>query len=562
MNLQTFNKFDKIQVTDLEKTEFIGKLIFEEILKDKKKHSHTRMNKTFFFNRIYDNFSVGKECIKEITIEIISMLNNKTQNNQECILKSKNSENHILIRLPDHIDFLKESEIFVKIEKLVQIYKKPGHDSYSDLINENIIIKEKMILMLTEMFVSANYYIHGILLSIKGTKPLDMVSNSINCLIKKNYSKFDYLDELSKAPAKAIRLICLNHNQQQLFPFQDETRQEEEIICFIDNMTFNNKQIILDDLNSHFFKRPYGWPKWQTTLSIVRLFSKKCVYLSVNKTKIGIIDSVELLTKQTNWKNIEILQSQKVSKNKINKTINIACRLFNKTGPWKKDTLYRFLRNQLLNIKCDLESYLLIEKQGIYPGKDKIVNSLNTIYSFLKIEVSEDLIKVFLKRENELTDLIDEYDLLTFFYQNKLQTWKKLVNTIVKCNQNRSDMEMDSKTTLAFDKLNEIIKAKSPYNMLNNIDQLIDTVGKFNDTVETNYLNCAKSAGIKKTEKQIANLTCLLNEKSINVDKKNEILSTLNKIKKNIQATESIKSIEIMIDKARDHYDLCIDQLE
>lgn len=103
-------------------SQFLGDIIFDDILKGKTKHRYIPYKNDYSFNRICDDRIWGKELKDELGLEIISPLHDEYNFfiPAKLNLHSANKDGHVVAKLPDEKDLITEIRIYLQTEKYIK----------------------------------------------------------------------------------------------------------------------------------------------------------------------------------------------------------------------------------------------------------------------------------------------------------------------------------------------------------------------------------------------------------------------------------------------------------
>jgi hypothetical protein len=268
-----------VEISSAAETQFLGDIIFDDILKGRSKHRYVPYKTDYPFNRICDDRYWGKELKDELGLEIISPLHDEYSLfiPAKCNLYSSNKEGHVIVKLADDKNLISEIRTYLQTEKYIRD-KSDAAASTSlkhilrDRAEENRSRKERLIGLVENLIAQAEYYALGRGFEIKTQTNSKAVDEAFDHLIQNVFRKFSYLTSLSDEPIKEIKQILQSDDiaqQQMVMEFEKaEPADIKEIRTFIDLKTASNQPVILSELVRHFTKRPYGWGDLQIIILI------------------------------------------------------------------------------------------------------------------------------------------------------------------------------------------------------------------------------------------------------------------------------------------------------
>ncbi len=198
-------------------------------------------------------------------------------------------------------------------------------------------------------------------------------------------------------------------------------------------------------------------------------------------------------------------------------------------------------------------------QNGKFPGNAEITCGLKIIQKLLAIHDSFEFFDAFNKAKDDLLDLSDDIQELTGFYKNQKPTWDKLQNAMDGVfKANRQELEKDSDAKKALARMDEILKASRPYNMIKEVEGLINVVS----AVNAQRIAKEKELLLVKLEEKISFVAENLETYKATADVRNHALKPLQDIKKQVMDEQSIPNMHYQLNKADDAVDEAIETIE
>ena len=170
---------------------------------------------------------------------------------------------------------------------------------------------------------------------------------------------------------------------------------------------------------------------------------------------------------------------------------------------------------------------------------------------------SFDAIQLFLRERNALLDLSDSYGDLNNFYSSQKTAWDKLWAAQQDFQPNRPKLEKDEKAARGLARIDEILSAKAPYNLIREGEALIQAITQTNDC----FLKEAHERADIWLEKQLIKVSTELDALQASPDQRNKSLLLLQNLRQRIAKQRSLAHISQMQDEARELADAAIDHL-
>lgn len=247
---------DEQKVTDLLRTIF-----FDELIKDSKiKYLDNKQD--YEFTSKIDGSISGRE--KELEIEIITESSPMFGN--EAFIKAQTmGTSGLKMVLPSNALFMKDLRMHLRTDKYVK-----QTQSTSNKVEVKRILQEKaqlnaerrrnLIILANEILAKADVYINGSKLELNATADAKTrVINAFQELVKTVYSNLRMLG-VGVFSEDSIKNV-VRSNQDELFKTTgaDLTEAENEVLMLLNRRKGMSERTSLQDLRTHFSKRPYGW---------------------------------------------------------------------------------------------------------------------------------------------------------------------------------------------------------------------------------------------------------------------------------------------------------------
>ena len=472
----------------------LGKLLFEDILGDIKKHSYTKTGRDFDFNRLCDDHAVGSKFEGSLEVVFTSPLGDRYAefaDDGRCILHTSSEQGCVLVRLPD--DPLLGSELRAYLQ--TETYVKTKHTStlpdttkriLRDRSEENRTRRTRIVTTLKEMLANATYFASGQKLDISRSDPKVALGDALEYLIGNAYPKMDFIKHLHSNAKQEIQ-STLRANDLEQVSLDIETPEAntealDDVREYIRLCNVTSKQIVLREMiEKRYGDRPYGWPELEVVLLVARLAVLKEISLVVNAAPLALDQAYDHLTASNKQRKVIITQRESAAGDLIKKAQALGKDLFAQQGDSGEEALFLFLQEKLTSWKNDLASYEPLAKTGNYPGLSEIENCLTALRKFVEESESLPFLKRFVENKNELLDLADDFQELQGFYANQKHSWEGLRKAVDELSQNRLQLEAHAEAAPALSRMEEILETARPYNLLQEVADLSHQARQAND---------------------------------------------------------------------------------
>ena len=474
----------------------LGKLLFEDILGDIRKHSYSETGRDFSFTRLCDDHPVGNRLDGSIEVAFVSPVGDTYgdfSTDEGCSMHTMHEQSRVLIRLPDDANLGRELRTYLQTES----YVKTKHTGalpettrriLRDLSEDNRGRRERIVTVLTTMLASADYFASSKKLAIKSEAPKAALGEALEYLIKNAYPKMAYIEHLHSNPKQEIQSILRADDVERVTLGVSSTETNlkalNDVREYVRLCAQTSKQIILYELvEKRYGQQPYGWPELEVVLLVARLAVLKEVTLIVNGAPLSLDQAYEHLVSPSKQRKV-VVRLRKVADKAILKTAQALGKdLFEQLGPAGQDPLFEFLKGKLESWRGNLARYEPLAKTGEYPGLGEIKTGLAELRKFVEERDSLRFLNRFVENKTELQDLADDFQDLSEFYSNQRHTWKSLRNAVNQLAQNRLQLEGDAEAGPALRRMEEILGSKAPYGMLHEVAALSHTATTANDAI-------------------------------------------------------------------------------
>lgn len=287
----------------------LGKLLFEDLLGDMRKHTYSVTGRDFSFTRICDDHVVGHKLDGSLEVAFTTPMGDRYaefSGDETCVMHTSHEQARVLIRLPDDSDLGRELRTYLQTES----YVKTKHTGtlpettkriLRDRVDENRGRRKRIIETLKSMMEEATYFASGKKLDISRANPKNALDEALEYLIENAYPKMGYIEYLHPDPKKEIQSTLRANDVEQvsmsLEASESNSQALDDVRDYIRLCEMTSKKIVLYDLiNERYGKRPYGWPELEVVLLIARLTVLKEISLIVDVAPLPLEKAYDYLT--------------------------------------------------------------------------------------------------------------------------------------------------------------------------------------------------------------------------------------------------------------------------
>jgi hypothetical protein len=560
----------QVDLTSGEESKMVGSLIFDDVLKDQKRHKYIAYNVLLDFNRKCDGFPIGNQKDGALLVAVISPLADEYESfdKARATLESTVDGGSVLIRLGNDEGLGRELRIYLQTEKYVA-RKNDGTlpESTTSILKqcseENRKRRERLLRLLGEMIASAEYFIAGQQFKPKSSTPIAILDEAMEYLIQNTFTKMNFLKRLSPEPLKEVQAVLRSNDlakESTLFE-KGESNSEalEDLRNYLQLCSLRSQQVVLHDLlEKRYQLRPYGWPEEEILLLLARLIVLSEVNLMMDSALLPIDRVYEAITTPARRRKIVVRKRETSDPKALQNARSLGKDLFAEMGPDGEDGLMTFLQGKLRDWQGALQGYQRLAETGNYPGHNEISEGLGLISPLLADKESRKFVERLLTLRNDLLDLADQFRDLKHFYDHQKPTWERLRKSHSAFALNRIELEKDAQAGPALKRMQQIIQAASPYGLIKEADDLIRAV----EGVNAALLSARRDQAITWIDTRIASLEKDLVAVQIDVSLRADCLQPLEVLKDQIRREASLAHIAQFESEAESTFDKAVARIE
>lgn len=488
----------------------LGKLIFEDLLGDIRKHSYSLTGKDFNFSRLCDDHVIGSRLEGSLEVAFVSPLGDRHaefSDDAACVIHTTAEEGRVLVVLPDDSTLGREVRAYIQTEAYVKAKQTNTIPDTTKRIlrdrnEENRERRRRIVHILGNMLGEARFFASGEQVDVGKSAPKDALGTALEYLIRNAYPKMGYLDHLHDNPKQEIQSTLRANDVEQMTMggIVTNVKALDEVREYLRLSALKANKVVLHDmLEKRFGLRPYGWPELETVLLVARLAVLREINLIVSSAPLPLDQAYEHLTSASKQRKVIISIREAPSEQLIKDALQVGKSLFGKQGPNSEEELFDFLKSSLDDWNTDLGQYEPLAETGKYPGLREIRDCLGTLKKFVAETDSLRFLKRFVELKDDLGDLAEDLQDLRGFYSNQKHSWENLRSAVERLSQNRLQLEADDEAGPALRRMQEIIEAPRPYGMLAESARLIETA----EAVNKKLLDDAREPALRSIQTQL-----------------------------------------------------------
>ena len=553
-----------VEVSSLEKSRLLSELIYDEILNGITKIRHRETKGDYEINRLLDS-APWKNASHELSLEIVTPLSDdyESLNDAKGILRSAD---RALIRMAESNRLDIELTLYQQIEKYIDSPKAssaaaPLKRILADRKDENRERRTRLVEQLSNAMVIGDCYALGQKLSSKAAAPSTQVDELVNYLISNTYTKLTYLKVRQPDPVAEIKAILMTDSIGQhslaLGGEEGNPLALNEMREYL-QLKASQSRVLLSDVVDRFSGAPWGWkPDFEIVLLIARLYMAGEIKLISDNSDLEPRNAIEPLTKSVRFKQVSILKRKSADAVQLKLARDLHKDLFSEIGRDDEDGLVADFRANLAEWQAKLKEYSHLSTTKHHPGKVAIDQALLRISKQLAIRDPFEFVEAILAHKGEWLDAADDIHDLISFYKTQITTWRRMLEALQRFEPNRPALTKEGVAANALQQLEAIRDNPTPYQQINQIEALIQSV----EAVNAKLVDSKREHALLLLEKKIAEVSQALDQAHAQADLRNRALLSLQQIKLDIAAQTSIPQIHYLQEQSGNALDGAMDMI-
>ena len=214
-------------------------------------------------------------------------------------------------------------------------------------------------------------------------------------------------------------------------------------------------------------------------------------------------------------------------------------------------------RENLAEWQAKLKEYSHLAATKQHPGKPIIEQTVLRISKQLAIRDPFEFVEAILTTKDQWLDTTDDIHDLISFYTTQLTTWRRMLEGLLRFEPNRPALIKESVAANALQQLEAIRDNATPYQQINQIEALIQSV----EVINTKLVDSKREHALLLLEKKIAEVSQALDQAHAQADLRNRALYSLQHIKLDIAAQTSIPQFYYLQEPSGNALDSAMDMI-
>ncbi|TQO36589.1 hypothetical protein GQ41_1167 [Arenibacter algicola] len=496
---------DEIKNTDIDEqsvSNLLKEIFFDEIIRDNKIKFLDNKQDYDFTSKI-DGMTMGRE--KELEIEIITQ--NYPDYEQTTIMQSQTmGSTGMKMVLPSDATFIKDLKMYLRTLKYVKQTQSTSNRPelkriLQDKGQQNAERRRNLNLMGNKLLAEATVYMNGSKHEMGANSDgKTRVVNAFQDLIKIVYASLRMLGNTTFTEDTIKNVI--RSKQDDLFGADDATisEAESEILNTINRRKKQSDRTSLNDLKTHFSRKPYGWYQNAIFTVTAKLYKRGKVELKQDSNLLEDEDVLNAFMNASNYGNTLLEPQTEIDPKFVKQLKQLYADAYDESCSVKeaKDVALAF-KDRLKQMHVEVNQLLARKHEyrflsGLQPMSEHLDRLTNKDYSYYLISINEFEDKLLDAKE----DILDP--IKRFMNGEQIKIYDDIKLLVTRNTPNLSYIEGDE-----FETLQTLIDSQTPYK--GNGVQLAKAA---KDSLQKKVLDAIvaeKEAFIKKHDEIVANLS-------------------------------------------------------
>ncbi|SNV41605.1 Uncharacterised protein [Chryseobacterium taklimakanense] len=409
----------EIKNTDVDEsqvTQTLSDIFYSGIIRDTRlKFFDTKQD--YEFTTKIDGVLLGRE--KELGIEIIT--ENYTDYNNIDFIQSQTMGSPVMrVVLPPSSTFIKDLKMHLKTDKYTKQNQSTSNKPevkriLSEKLLQNVERRRNLDLLANKLLADSTVYVNGTKLDTGNVSDgKTLVLNSFQDLVKTIHTNLRMLGTVpySEETFKAV----IFGGKDSLFDTDDTTMSEaeSEILNIINRRKGQSDRTSLNDLKTHFTKRPYGWYQNALWTFVAQLYKRGKIELTQSSNILEEKEVVQSLLNSATYQNVILEPQQSIDPKLVSNLKQIYSDAFDETCPKTepKDVANEF-REKLNQMYSEVgEIYARKSElpfvESLNPLREKLYSLRNKEYTYFLLN-TKDFEDSLLDNKENLLDPIKKF---------------------------------------------------------------------------------------------------------------------------------------------------------
>ena len=461
----------------------IGNIIFNDIYPSKKFNDGLY---NVSFDQMADEITFGT-VTGGMRLHILTDAYDSTKKNKLTLMAESSGQVIVVLSEAPYYELLRNA---MKIDRFARKQNLPQLPKSMQIIidkyrHEQQTMEAASKEALIKAILSADFYVDGEYLSIRGSSPKEKIDQALKTLVSRVYSERELIESYAYSDADILTL--LRRNEIRIDGTEPNRDAAAKVAKFLEMQYEIKHSTFMSDIQSRYQGIPYGWREIDIAAVVALLIHDQKVTIKYGGVTVQSSDPrlPDMLRKKSEIGKTSISIKQAVPIQKIRAVRELLREYFDEMDvPEDEDGLIAHIVERFTEEQRHYEELLGRYAGHNYPDKKLLLSSIDAVKGVLAQRKDNlALIDYLIQKENDLFDLKEKMQNVEGFFKNQVGIFDAAVKLE---NDLRSDKDYISEMPEINDALNKIrlivmVEGGFAYNKIPTLNDLMTTIKEGHD---------------------------------------------------------------------------------
>ncbi len=461
----------------------IGNIIFNDIYPSKKFNDGLY---NVSFDQMADEITFGT-VTGGMRLHILTDAYDSTKKNKLTLMAESSGQVIVVLSEAPYYELLRNA---MKIDRFARKQNLPQLPKSMQIIidkyrHEQQTMEAASKEALIKAILSADFYVDGEYLSIRGSSPKEKIDQALKTLVSRVYSERELIESYAYSDADILTL--LRRNEIRIDGTEPNRDAAAKVEKFLEMQYEIKHSTFMSDIQSRYQGIPYGWREIDIAAVVALLIHDQKVTIKYGGVTVQSSDPrlPDMLRKKSEIGKTSISIKQAVPIQKIRAVRELLREYFDEMDvPEDEDGLIAHIVERFTEEQRHYEELLGRYAGHNYPDKKLLLSSIDAVKGVLAQRKDNlALIDYLIQKENDLFDLKEKMQNVEGFFKNQVGIFDAAVKLE---NDLRSDKDYISEMPEINDALNKIrlivmVEGGFAYNKIPTLNDLMTTIKEGHD---------------------------------------------------------------------------------
>ena len=461
----------------------IGNIIFNDIYPSKKFNDGLY---NVSFDQMADEITFGT-VTGGMRLHILTDAYDSTKKNKLTLMAESSGQVIVVLSEAPYYELLRNA---MKIDRFARKQNLPQLPKSMQIIIDNYRHEQQTMEAaskeaLIKAILSADFYVDGEYLSIRGSSPKEKIDQALKTLVSRVYSERELIESYAYSDADILTL--LRRNEIRIDGTEPNRDAAAKVEKFLEMQYEIKHSTFMSDIQSRYQGIPYGWREIDIAAVVALLIHDQKVTIKYGGVTVQSSDPrlPDMLRKKSEIGKTSISIKQAVPIQKIRAVRELLREYFDEMDvPEDEDGLIAHIVERFTEEQRHYEELLGRYAGHNYPDKKLLLSSIDAVKGVLAQRKDNlALIDYLIQKENDLFDLKEKMQNVEGFFKNQVGIFDAAVKLE---NDLRSDKDYISEMPEINDALNKIrlivmVEGGFAYNKIPTLNDLMTTIKEGHD---------------------------------------------------------------------------------